>query len=264
MFVRGIQRLGMLSWEQWRALRHAAAVIGTVLCFAFQPRSWHRTCRSHLARQVLEIAIEPLLFVCAVAAFVGMSVVVQLAFWTGRVGQSQLLGPLLVAVVARELGPILVNLIIITRSSSAMAMELASLKLNGVIATMDSQGRDPFTELVFPRVLAFALSTFCLTLCFVLVALTSGYLFGAWLGTGSRNFGYFTGSVLAALHPQDMINISAKSILPALFSGATCCIAGLDVSNPGSDLTRVTERALTRSVAGLFVISTIISVLAYL
>jgi len=40
-----------------------------------------------------------------VAAFVGISVVVQLTFWTGEVGQSQLLGPLLVAVVARELGP---------------------------------------------------------------------------------------------------------------------------------------------------------------
>ena len=34
-----------------------------------------------------------------------MAVVVQLAFWTGATGQSQLLGPLLVSVVGRELGP---------------------------------------------------------------------------------------------------------------------------------------------------------------
>ena len=60
--------------------------------------------RTAFARQVLAIGVEPLWFVGAVAVFVGISVVVQLTFWVGEAaGQSQLLGPLLVAVVAREL-----------------------------------------------------------------------------------------------------------------------------------------------------------------
>ncbi|HYE30149.1 MAG TPA: ABC transporter permease, partial [Methylomirabilota bacterium] len=161
-------------------------------------------------------------------------------------------------------GPILANLIIITRSSSPMAMELATMKSKGVINTMAKDGNDPFTVLVLPRVLGFALSTFGITLIFILVALASGYAFGAWLGTGSRNLWYFTETVLTALHPEDMLSITAKSILPALFSGATCCIAGLDVSDLSSDAARVTQRALTRSVAGLFVISALVSALTYL
>jgi ABC-type transporter Mla maintaining outer membrane lipid asymmetry permease subunit MlaE len=84
-------------------LRHAAAVIGTVLCTGVQPRCWVRAVRTAFARQVLAIGFEPLWFVGAVAVFVGISVVVQFTFWTGEAGQSQLLGPLLVAVVAREL-----------------------------------------------------------------------------------------------------------------------------------------------------------------
>ena len=50
----------------------------------------------------LMVGFGPILFVSGMAVFVGVSVVVQLAFWTGKTGQSQMLGPLLVAVVARE------------------------------------------------------------------------------------------------------------------------------------------------------------------
>ena len=108
LYVMG--RLGGWVWAQWDELRHAAAVIGTVLSICVQPQHWVRTVRKAFARQVLSIGVEPLWFVGAVAVFVGISVVVQLTFWAGEAGQSQLLGPLLVTVVARELGPVLINL----------------------------------------------------------------------------------------------------------------------------------------------------------
>ena len=264
MFIRAARRLGLLTWEQWIALRHAAAVVGTALYFAFLPRSWRRLSRDHVARQVLEIGVEPILFVSAVAVFVGVSVVVQLSFWTGRAGQAHLLGPLLVAVVARELGPVLANIIVITRSSSAIATELAIMKVSGEVSRMETSGQDPFTHLVVPRVLGIALSTFCLTLVFILLSLASGYLFAAWLTSGSRDVSYFTDTVLNALHPKDMVGICVKSILPALYTGATCCISGLDVAPSVTKIPRATQRALTRSVAGLFVISALVSILTYL
>src|SRR3954465_14795039 len=107
--MRAIFRLGEMLWEQWDELRHAAAVIGTVFYVSVRPRNWNRPIRNAFTRQILSVGVEPVLFVCGVAVFVGISVVVQLAFWTGKTGQSQMLGPLLVAVVARELGPVLTN-----------------------------------------------------------------------------------------------------------------------------------------------------------
>lgn len=91
--IRLIGRLGAEVWAQWNELRHATAVIGTVLCVCLQPQCWVRTVRKAFARQVLAIGVEPLWFVGAVAVFVGISVVVQLTFWVGEAGQSQLLGP---------------------------------------------------------------------------------------------------------------------------------------------------------------------------
>lgn len=262
--MRLIGGLGERVWAQWDELRHAAAVIGSMGCACVQPRCWVRVVRKAFARQVLAVGVEPLWFVGAVAVFVGMSVVVQLTFWVGEAGQSQLLGPLLVAVVARELGPLLINLIVIVRSGSAMTTELGVFKINGEVRALEAQGNDPFSHLVLPRVLGMAMATFCLTIVFILVAFASGYLFAAWMGKGSRDLFLFVDAVSSAVQPKDVFNILAKSILPALFASASCCIGGLSVGGSVADIPPATQRALTRSVAGLFVISAVVSLLTYL
>ena len=259
-----LERVGSRARAQGTEVRHAAAVIGTVLWSCVRPRSWGRDVRTALARQVLAIGVEPLWFVGAVAIFVGISVVVQLAFWVGQAGQSQLLGPLLVAVVARELGPVLINLVVIVRSGSAMTTELGVLKINGEVRALEARGADPFLHLVMPRVLGTAVSTFCLTIVFILVAFASGYLFAAGMGKGSRDLLLFADTVSSAVHPKDALNILAKSILPGLFASASCCIGGLSVGGSDAEIPQATQRALTRSVAGLFVISAAVSLLTYL
>jgi phospholipid/cholesterol/gamma-HCH transport system permease protein len=262
--MRAIGQLGEKVWERWDELRHGAAVIGTVLGLSVQPWRWVRTVWTALARQILAIGVEPLCFVGALAVFVGMSVVVQLTFWVGEAGQSQLLGPLLVAVVARELGPVLINLVVIVRSGSAMTTELGVLKINGDVRALEAKGCDPLLHLVMPRVLGMAVSTFCLTIVFILVAFASGFVFAAWMGKGSRDLLLFANTVSSAVQPKDAINILAKSILPALFAGATCSIGGLGVAGSVTEIPLATQRALTRCVAGLFVISAVVSLLTYL
>jgi phospholipid/cholesterol/gamma-HCH transport system permease protein len=255
--------LGGHVWAQWHELRHTAAVIGTVLGVAVQPGCWGRVARKALARQVFAIGVEPLWFVGAVAVFVGISVVVQLSFWAGEAGQSQLLGPLLVAVVARELGPLLINFVVIVRSGNAMTTELGVLKINGGIRALEAQGSDPLLHLVMPRVLGMAVATFCLTIVFILVAFASGYLFATLMGKGTRDLLLFADTVSRAIQPKDVLNILAKSILPALFASASCCIGGLGVGGSVADIPPATQRALTRSVAGLFVIAAAVSLLTY-
>jgi phospholipid/cholesterol/gamma-HCH transport system permease protein len=259
-----VRALGHFTWAHWSALQYVAAVVGTVLSASVHPRLWKRDLRDKLARQVMAVGIEPLGFVCAMAAFVGISVVVQLAFWTGEAGQSQMLGPLLVAVVARELGPVLINLVLIIRTGSAMTTELGVLQISGGVGALEAEGMDSFVQLVIPRVLGVALSAFCLTIVFILTAFASGYLFGAWTGKGSSDLLLFADTLARAIHPKDVINILAKTFLPALFASATCCIGGLGVSGSFAEIPQATQRALTRSVAGLFVISGTVSLLTYL
>src|ERR1043165_7550040 len=230
--------LGGFTLAQWQEVRHAAAGVGTVLLTAVRPRYWVRAARTAFARQVLAVGVEPVAFVCAVASFVGISVVVQLTVWVGEAGQSQLVGPLLIAVVARELGPVLINLIVIVRSGSAMTTSLGILKIDGDIRALEAQGKDPFLHLVMPRVLGMSLATFCLTVVFILAAFASGFLFAAWTGKGAGDLLLFADTVSRAVQPKDVLNILAKSILPALFASASCCLGGLGVTGSFTEIPR--------------------------
>lgn len=261
--LQALGAVGSFARAQWEALRHVAAVIGTVLGTSVRPRYWAAPVRKAFARQVLANGVEPVGFVCALAALVGISLVVQLTFWVGEAGQSQLLGPLLVAVVARELGPVLINLVVIVRSGSAMTTELGVLKLNGGVRALEEQGRDPFLHLIMPRILGVAISTCCLTIVFIFVAFASGFLFAAWTGKGDGDLALFVDTVARAVQPKDVSNILAKTILPALFASASCCIGGLGVTQAVTEIPRATQRALTRSVAGLFSISAVVTFLTY-
>jgi ABC-type transporter Mla maintaining outer membrane lipid asymmetry permease subunit MlaE len=84
------------------------------------------------------------------------------------------------------------------------------------------------------------------------------------MGKGSRDLLLFADNVSAAVQRKDAFNILAKTILPALFAGASCCIGGLGVAGSVAEIPQATQRALTRSVAGLFVISAAVSLLTYL
>jgi phospholipid/cholesterol/gamma-HCH transport system permease protein len=259
-----IEKIGKRVWDQFDDLRHASAILGTVVFVSVRPRNWSRPVLNSFSRQVLSLGIEPILFVGGVALFVGLAVVVQLAFWTGRAGQSQMLGPLLVAIVARELAPILTNVVLIVRSTSAMTAELGNLKNSGKIQIIEAQGIDPFLYLVLPRVSGLVVAAVTLTLVFIVVTCASGFLLGAWLGTGSRDMWSFTNSVFTALNWKDMVSILAKTVLPACFTAVSSCVCGFGAEGQATEIPLATQRALTRSIGGLFVISPLVSFLTYL
>jgi ABC-type transporter Mla maintaining outer membrane lipid asymmetry permease subunit MlaE len=74
----------------------------------------------------------------------------------------------------------------------------------------------------------------------------------------------FANTLSSAVQPKDLFNILAKSIVPALFASASCCIGGLGVGGSVTEIPPAMQRALTRSVAGLFVIGAVVSLLTYL
>lgn len=256
--------VGGFTREQWHELRYLAAVLGTTLILGAQPRRWRRTVRAVFAQQLYAFGVESFRFILIVAVLVGISVVVQLGVWTGRLGQSQMLGPLLVVVVARELGPLFANFVLIVRGGSAIATELGIMKVGGEVRVLEAQGLESLLFLVMPRVLAMAVSAFCLTVIFVLVAFASGYGFSAFLGQSIMPPAVFLNSLFKAVHPLDGIGLLVKCLVPALLTGVICSTEGLSVDGGVTDVPRAAKRALARSLGTLFIISALTSLLTYL
>ena len=167
-------------------------------------------------------------------------------------------------VIVRELGPLLVNFVVIGRSGTAIATELGNMKVSGEVRILDAQGLDPFTYLVLPRVLGVAVSVFCLTIIFIVVSFISGYLSGGLLGVNPGRPLFFFRSVFKAVSPSDVFNLLAKTIIPGILTGIICCMEGLSVSTSITEVPQATTRAVVRSVTALFIVSALVSVFTYI
>ena len=253
---------GRVAVERLRGLNHLAAVLVAVVIAILSPRRWPRTIRDAISRQIVSAGVEAVGFVSLIAFLAGVLIVVQVQLWLTKVAQSRLLGPVLVTVVIRELGPLLANFVVIARSGNAMAAELGNMKTLGEVRSLEAQGIDPFEYLVMPRVLGAMVSTFCLTIVFILVSLGSGYVCARLAGVRVGAPLDFAESVTRAIGGADLINVVTKAVVPALIWGAICCIEGLSVVAP-VDVPRAASRSLQRSLVALFVILAAVSVLTY-
>lgn len=256
--------IGRFFVDQARAVSYLAAVVAAVLWVAVRPRHWPKTVRNVLARQILFTGVEATRFIALISLLVGVSIVVQVQVLLTRVGQSELLGPILVAVIVRELGPLLTNFVVIGRSGAAITTELGNMKVNGEIRLLDAQGLDPFTYLVLPRVLGMMISVFCLTVVFIVVAFASGFASGVLMGANTGTPWMFMNSVMGALTPADVFSLLAKTMIPGLLTGAICCTEGMSIQGAVTEVPQATTRGLVRSVGALFVVSALVSVLIYI
>lgn len=259
-----LARIGAAAREQWHRSLRLAALSAGLLGLAARPRRWPRTTRNVLARQLLFTGVYATRFIGIVAVAVGLAVVLQAKVWLARAGQSALVGPLLVAVIVRELGPLLVNFIVIGRSGTAIATELASMRVAGEIEVLDAQGLDPLAYLVLPRAVGSALTVLCLTVFFIALSLASGFLGGWLLGAQMGPAGAFLDSVFGAMNGADLFNLLAKSFVPGWLMAVICSEEGLSVRGALTDVPQAASRAVTRSVAALFVVSAFVSAMTYL
>jgi len=259
-----VRTIGAGTRARWHVVREVAAVMFGSLLLVFRPIAWPRTVREQIGKQIMFTGYDALGLILLIAALAGISVVAQAQLWLGRFGQSEMLGPLLIAVIVREAGPLLVNFLVIGRSGTAIVTELATMRVHGQVHTLDAQGLDPMIFLVMPRVAGMAISILCLTVFFICFSLLSGFVVGLFLEAGTHDPTLFIQSILKPVRISDIVNLLAKTLLPGLLTGVICCMEGLTISGAATEVPQAATRAVVRSIAGLLIISAIVSVLTYL
>jgi len=212
--------------------------------------------RAALMRQIQVTGVQALPYVLTVALLFGAVVATRAL---------ELLGPdddiALKAVVwggIRELGPLVTALIIIVRSSVAIAAEVALMQLRSGIR--DTHWRDIAheEEVVLPRLLGTAVSAAALVSCFQFAALASALLASTiTLGTAWE---FELGSFLeTALLRQVPLSI-AKGALFGAGIGAIACYHGLQVRSDVGEL----PKAVVAAGAGSLTYVIVVDVLAVL
>jgi phospholipid/cholesterol/gamma-HCH transport system permease protein len=242
---------------------YLAGLAFAVLLAMLRPSTWRAPVREVLVRQVYFTGVQALGSVAWVAILVGLGVVLQTRLWLMEFGQSTLLGPVLVVVVVRELAPLLVNLIVIVRSGSAIATELGSMSLHGEVEALDIQGIDPLQYLVVPRTAGAVISVMCLTVFFDLLAFATGYAASALMELNPPHPFQFVHQVLEPLGSADIFAPIVKSIVLPLLVAVICAQAGLDAVRSPIAVPQAATSALSRSVVTVVFVSLLVTAVSY-
>ncbi len=258
-------RVGSRTIQWVSGLTGVAAAVFAVFVVAAGPRRyWSGPVRTVLMRQVLFTGLESTWLIGMVASLLGISIAIQAQLWLGAIGMLDQLGAVMVAVVVREIGPLLTNLIVIARSGSGMATELGGMSVNGEVRLLESLGVDPFVYLVTTRVFAMGVSVFCLSIIFIVMCFVSSYIIGFLIGAVVVTPHQFAYSVFAAVRFNDVFNLAARTILPAMASGVICCREGLRAQHSITEVSQATTRAVVRSMVAVFAISALSSIIMYM
>jgi phospholipid/cholesterol/gamma-HCH transport system permease protein len=230
-----------------------ALTAGTV-AEALLPRAWRRSARLEF-RRVLRMALGGSLTATVfVATVVGVGMVYQAIYWLRVAGQEGSLGNILVAILVRELAPILVGVILLGRSGAAMLTELGQLHADRQLHALQAQGVDPFQILVMPRGIAFALASYTLGVVFVLVTMVVGFALASTLGVVQTSLWSFLDALLRATAPADFVVFPVKMLAIGLLIGSTACLTAL-LAHESEDIGRLISRGFIRGMLAIMLTS---------
>jgi phospholipid/cholesterol/gamma-HCH transport system permease protein len=202
--------------------------------------------RRELARSGLRL-LPMFLFMSATA---GLVIIGQAILLLTKVGANTLLlGPTMVYVVVRELGPLLTALLVLARSGTANVIELGTARALGEVEALEALGIDPVHYLVMPRVIGMALGVMSLTVYFIIGTLVSGYLC-AFLNNVPLQPGDYFGQLAASLTGLDFVILAVKSCLFGALIAVITCYHGLAQRLQLDEISRETVSAVGQCIIG--------------
>jgi phospholipid/cholesterol/gamma-HCH transport system permease protein len=213
-----------------------------------------------IVNQIRFTGIHALPFILFIAILIGGTVIIQAMTRLPKFGVESFIGDLLVVIIARELGPLITALIVITRSGSAMATEIATQKSSREIESLEIMGIDTKLYIVFPRIISAILSIFALIIIFDIAAFLGGYII-------SQSAVYippdiFLQAIIDSFNFKDLLSAVIKSLISGILIPLISCYYGfMPVSK--FEIPIYVSRAVIRTLASIFVINAIISILFY-
>ncbi len=207
------------------------------------PRSFRLTSTVHHLEQVCWRAVP---IIVLITFLIGCIISQQGIFHFRRFGADIFVVDMLGVLVLREIGVLLVAIMVAGRSGSAYTAELGSMKMREEIDALRTMGFDPIEVLILPRMLALVIALPILAFLGAMSALYGGGLV-AWLYGGVDPEAFL-------LRLRDAISIDhftvgiVKAPVMAAVIGIVACVEGLAVQGSAESLGQHTTASVVKGI----------------
>jgi phospholipid/cholesterol/gamma-HCH transport system permease protein len=224
-------------------LQMLGALLLAVAIMLRRPRSLRLT---SLAYQLYRVGWQAIPIVVLITFLIGAIIAQQGIFHFRKFGADSYVVDMVGILVLRELGVLIVAIMVAGRSGSAYTAELGSMKMSEEIDALSTMGLDPVEVLMVPRIVALVCALPILTFIGSMAALYGGGLV-AWFygGMGPAIF-------IARLH--DAVSVTSfevgmiKAPFMALVIGIVACSEGMRVKGSAESLGKQTTTSVVKSI----------------
>ena len=221
-----------------------AQILHWIFLAPFLRKPWFRI--SDVFRQMVRIGVQAIPMTALTSFSIGLTLAMQGAYQLAKFGATSYVPDLVSLTLLRELGPLLVGVVVIGRSGSAITAELGTMKVSEEIEALEVMAIDPVRFLVVPRFLA------------VLVMLPVLTIFGDYIGfAGGWSICHFaldmntSAYILRLINSAQPIDLYAGVIKSFVFAWLIATIAsqaGLEVSGGAEGVGQATTSSVVVAI----------------
>jgi phospholipid/cholesterol/gamma-HCH transport system permease protein len=218
--------------------------------------------RKTLVMQIYFTFLEAMLISSLLALGIGAVVNIVGIPFLASLSRERLIYTLLIAIITRELGPLLTAFIIIARSATAIATEIAGMVISHEIEAYISIGADPIEYLAVPRFLGVTISLFMLNIFFNIFGLAGSYAVAQFFTPlpASVYFSY----LLESLTLPDLLISIIKSIGFGIIISQMAITRGLAVERASTEIPVAGLKAVGASFGWCIILDVLFSGLYYI
>jgi phospholipid/cholesterol/gamma-HCH transport system permease protein len=242
-----LESIGHTVYTVTHSLKAALQMIGAVTValgrVVIHPRNFRFTSMVHHLDNVAWRAVPIILLI---TFLIGCIIAQQGIFHFRKFGADIYVVDMVGILVMREIGVLIVAIMVAGRSGSAFTAELGSMKMREEIDALRTMGFDPIEVLVLPRVLALIIAMPILTFIGSLAALYGGGLV-AWL-YGGIDPDVFLQRLREAITIEHFKVGMIKAPFMALVIGIVACVQGLEVKGSAESLGLQTTASVVESI----------------
>ncbi|MDQ2070035.1 MlaE family ABC transporter permease [Natronospira bacteriovora] len=264
--TRSTRRDGLLSVIGQRSIEHVQEFRG-FLAFVGEAasellprllRPWTFRGR-RLVNELEQAGLYAVPIVALLSFLVGMVIAYQLRSGLETYGATLFLPELLTSTILRELGPLIVAIVVAGRTASSFAAQLGTMKINEEIDALRTLGISPFDMMVLPKLLALLIALPLLTVLSGLAGILGGVLV-TWM-TYDQGLVEFFNRLPQGMGVRHLWLGLAKAPVFAAVIAIIGCRQGLRVQRGAEGVGRATTTAVVQAIFAVIVINAAFSIL---
>ena len=212
-------------------------------------------------RQMMRIGAKALPMAALTSFSIGLTLAMQGAHELRRMGAEMYVPDLVSVSLLRELGPLLIAVIVIGRSGSAVTAELGTMKVSEEIEALQVMAINPIRFLVVPRFLAMVIMLPVLTVFGNYVGMLGGWTICHY--ALEMNTATYVMRSVEASRLGDLYTGLLKSLVFGWLVITIACHAGLEVEGGAEGVGTATTASVVYSILAVLVANAILTSLFF-